>query len=104
MMATISIREGMIEVMKGLPLTEAWLQFERACKDQFRDTDWDWTSSPWGRLINGKRVFVVLSHEGESHAKWKLFVDNRLQKIISEINPIFGSGKDAMRRAEQEVG
>lgn len=92
----------MIQVMEGLSLTNDWQQFNRVCKDQFRDKDWDWKSSPWGRLLNGKRIFVVLSHEGETHAKWRMFVNGSWIRDLN-LNCVLGSAKDAMQFADKNT-
>jgi hypothetical protein len=97
------IHQTIIEDLEKIQLTDEWQQFTNACKDQFRDLKQEWLNSPWGKIINGRRVFVVLSFEGAMHSTWKLYVDGVFIRELKEVMIHMGSGRNAMLAAEKEV-
>lgn len=95
-------RSGIENWLATVHLTTEWQQFENACKDQYRNKNWDWKCSPWARIIDGKKVAVVLCHEGETHNTWRLFIDGKYVRHMNEVNICFGSAGKAMQIAESE--
>ncbi len=97
----LNIREKMIEVMRDLPLEDDWIRFENTCADQYRDIDR--RSSPSGRMIANKRVFIILSYEGGHQLCWRLFVDNQWIRDMTDIKVAYNSGIHVRKQAEEEA-
>jgi hypothetical protein len=96
------IRKAIIEELREKKLTNQWQRFE--CKrDQFRDEEGNYAFGAWGSIINGKKVFVVLSYEGQAHNLWRLYIDDAFVRVMDEIHVHMGSGFEAMIVAEKEV-
>jgi hypothetical protein len=98
-----SIRLAICAWLKATYLNRTWQCFEGQCRDQFRDTNWNWFCRVWATMIGDKKVAVVLSHEGADHSAWRLFVDGQFIMNMERINIHFGSAADAMRAAEAYV-
>lgn len=94
------IREGVERWLKTADFGPEWKSFKDACEDEFAGGPW--TCEPMTKLINGKKVAVVCSHEGEHHSYWRLFADGKFVRNLTEIVDQMGSVINATEAAEKE--
>lgn len=96
------IREVVELWLKTANFGAEWKSFEDACEDDFAGAPW--RCGPKTKIINGKKVAVVLSREGRHHACWRLFADGKHVRDLPEVILQMGSASDAIKIAEREFG
>lgn len=88
-------RRRLSEKLDLIDLTDEWTM-HTDLPDIFRG---DWTCSGWGRIIDGNKVFVISSYEGDGPISWKLLVNGKFASEIP-VSALMGSSVEAMSYAD----
>ncbi len=96
----LEIRQKVVDRLESIELSNEWSRIDNL-PDLFTGSEWQ--AGGWGRIINGKKVFIILSHENAHHTEWRLFVNGVFVKNLDNIVQQMGSAQNAMRLVDHEL-
>lgn len=98
-----TLKEMVAKKLSSCLLTDEWRRFSDL-PDAFRvDSGAITWCTGWGRMIDGKRVFVILAFNGQSRSQWRLYIDDVFSRMLEEVVPGNGSHTQAMYCADKRL-